>query len=421
MRYRILLAGGLLVILAGWLQGCAPRPSLSTYSLDHVYNEDAAVALAARRLDGGSYERIYLRLSFRNLAEGSSSVDVARRFRASYQVGAGYDGQGLFSQDTLQLERMHYLGSGHTYILTFNIQKPPQAAVMMIKVEDRVTRNPYIFDLPLPARAEVDGSDRFLVFNRSGARPLYGSFARPGDTVSLRTLTLADKPIYLRQYVLDFPPALPPMAVTTNVVAGVENPAPVARYVLQANAQLVLSSPGTFVLSEDTVRDPGQAIVVAPHKYPDLSRASELVAPLTYMTTRAERLKMATSKNVKLEVDRFWLAIASNNKDYARRLIAAYYSNVEYANAWFTDYREGWKTDRGMVFIIFGKPSQVLRTGPTEEWRYDERGVTPELRFVFERRAAPLGPQTWQLRRSSDYDKYWYAVVDQWRKGIIRR
>lgn len=403
------------------LPGCAPRPSLATYSLDHVYNEDAAVALSARHLDGGSYQRIYLRLTFRSLAEATASAEVARRYKASYQVGAGYDGQGLFSQDTLQLERMHYLGSGRSYILTFNIQKPPQSAVMMIKVEDRVTRNPYIFDLALPVRQEAEGSDRFLVFNRSGARPLYGSFARPGDTVSLRSLTLADKPVFLRQYLLDFPPALPPMAVTTNVVSGAEVPRPVARYVLQANSQLVLSSPGTFVLSEDTLRDPGQPIVVVPNKYPDLTRASELVAPLTYMTTRAERIRMTSAKNVKLEVDRFWLGIASNNKDYARRLIAAYYANVEYANAWFTDYREGWKTDRGMVFIIFGKPGQVLRTGATEEWRYEERGVTPELRFVFERRAAPLGPQTWQLRRSSDYDKYWYAVVDQWRKGIIRR
>ena len=408
------------LFLLAALGACTPAPSLSKYSLDHVYNEDASVALAARRLDGGQYERIYLKLTFRGMAEGTPPAELARRYIASYQIGAGYDGQGLIGQDSLQLERLLPLG-GKTYALTFNVGKPVGSAVMMIKVEDRLTRNPFIFDLPLPSPVQAgEGSDRFLVFNRSGVRPLFGPYARPGDTVSLRSLTLTDKPLFLRQYIQDFPPALPPMAVTANVLSGGEPIKPVARYMLQPNTLLVLSSPGTYVMSEDTATDPGQAVVVAPNKFPDLSRASELVAPLTYMTTRAERTKLMQSKNVKKELDAFWINI-TGSKDYARRLISAYYENVEYANAWFTDYREGWKTDRGMVFVIFGKPSQVLRTGTTEEWHYEERGITPELRFIFERKLAPVGPQTWQLRRSPDYDRYWYAVVDQWRKGIIRR
>lgn len=353
------------------------------------------------------------------MAEGTPAPALAGRYRAGYQIGAGYDAQGLYGQDTLQLERLQYLGR-RTYALTFNVTKPPAAAVLMIKLEDRLTRVPYVFDLPLPTAAPGEPSPRFLVFNRAGSRPLFGAFARPGDTVSLRTLTLTDRPVLLRQYNAEFAPALPPMAATSAVLSGGDVPRAVARYQLQPNSLLVLSAPGLYVLSEDTAKDPGQTLLVAPHKYPDLSRASELIAPLTYMTTRAERSRLLQSKNIKQELDRFWLGI-TGNKDYARKLIAAYYENVELANAWFTDYREGWKTDRGMVYIIFGKPSQVLRDGVTEEWRYDERGVTPELRFVFEKRAAPLGPPAWSLRRSPDYDKFWYAVVDQWRKGIIRR
>jgi GWxTD domain-containing protein len=183
---------------------------------------------------------------------------------------------------------------------------------------------------------------------------------------------------------------------------------------------LVLASPGIYVLSEDTLTDPGQALVVVPNQYPNLSRASELIAPLTYITTRAERARLQSAAQPKREVDKFWLDIAGS-RDNARRLIAAYYANVEYANAWFTDYREGFKTDRGMVFIIFGKPGKVLRTGSTEEWHYDERGNTPDLQFTFERRPAPMGSPCWQLRRSPDYDRFWYTVVDQWRKGVIRR
>jgi GWxTD domain-containing protein len=371
-------------------------------------------------MDGATYERLYLRLTFRSLADGTPATEIARRFHASYEIGAGYDGTGLMGADTLQLQRLVYLGAKQ-YGLTFNIKKPEGAAVVMFKVEDRITALPYVFDLPLPLPNAVgESASNFLIFNRSGARPLYSPFARPGDTVSVRSLTLQDQPIFFEQYLQDYPPALPPMATTANVLLGGQQPKPIARYTLKPNTQIVLASPGIYVLSTDTAKDPGQTFVVAPYRYPDLSRASELVTPLTYITTRAERAKLISAKYPRKEVEKFWLDV-SGGKNQARRLISAYYSNVEFANAWFTDYKEGYKTDRGMVYIVFGKPSKVLRTANKEEWHYEERSPTPELRFIFEKRASPLGGPSWQLIRNPDYDRFWYAVVDQWRKGISRR
>jgi len=62
-----------------------------------------------------------------------------------------------------------------------------------------------------------------------------------------------------------------------------------------------------------------------------------------------------------------------------------YYSRVEYANQHFKAYREGWKTDMGMVFIIFGPPSNVDRhpfdidSKPYEIWDYYDIN----RRFIF--------------------------------------
>jgi len=410
----------LAVLLCLLLHGCAPGPTLATFSLDYIYQQNAAVALDARRLDGATYERLYLRVTFRQIPDGAPATEVARRYKASYQVGAGYDGNGLMAQDSLQLQRMVYLGQ-RQYGLTFNIAKPGAAAVVMFKVEDKVTGVPYVFDLPLPQSGSAgEPSTSFLVFNRTGTRPLFGPFARPGDTVSVRSLTVTGKSLTLRQYVQDYAPALPPMAATASVLLGGQSPQPVAQYNMPHNAQLLLTTPGIYVLSSDIAADPGQTLVVVPFQYPDVTRASELVGPLTYITTRAERTRLQAAKNPKREVDKFWLNIAGG-KDQARRLIKEYYTHVEFANAWFTDYREGYKTDRGMVYIIFGKPTRVLRNGTTEEWQYDEHSNTPELQFTFERMAAPLGGPCLQLRRSPDYDKFWYAIVDQWRQGRIRR
>lgn len=55
-----------------------------------------------------------------------------------------------------------------------------------------------------------------------------------------------------------------------------------------------------------------------------------------------------------------------------------YYRRVEYTNKNFSHYIEGWRTDRGMVFIILGSPNNVDRhpfdydSKPYEVWEYYE-------------------------------------------------
>lgn len=69
-------------------------------------------------------------------------------------------------------------------------------------------------------------------------------------------------------------------------------------------------------------------------------------------------------------------------------LMEEYYSRVEYANKNFKHFLEGWKTDMGMVFIIFGSPNNVDRhpfdidAKPYEVWYYYE--INRQLVFIDE-------------------------------------
>jgi hypothetical protein len=53
-----------------------------------------------------------------------------------------------------------------------------------------------------------------------------------------------------------------------------------------------------------------------------------------------------------------------------------YYIRVQFANKNFAHYIEGWRTDMGMVYIIFGSPNNVDRhpfdidSKPYEIWSY---------------------------------------------------
>lgn len=66
-------------------------------------------------------------------------------------------------------------------------------------------------------------------------------------------------------------------------------------------------------------------------------------------------------------------------------LMEEYFARVEYANKHFTHYYEGWKTDMGMVYIIFGPPSNIERhpfdmdARPYEIWTYYDKN----REFVF--------------------------------------
>jgi GWxTD domain-containing protein len=57
-------------------------------------------------------------------------------------------------------------------------------------------------------------------------------------------------------------------------------------------------------------------------------------------------------------------------------LLEEYYRRVDFANKNFAHYLEGWRSDRGMVYIRFGPPENIERhpfdinTKPYEIWYY---------------------------------------------------
>jgi GWxTD domain-containing protein len=81
----------------------------------------------------------------------------------------------------------------------------------------------------------------------------------------------------------------------------------------------------------------------------------------------------------------FWKKRSLNPNAPRNEKMALYYARVEYANKHFTRYREGWRTDMGLVFILLGPPSNVERypfqidEKPEEVWQYYELNY----QFVF--------------------------------------
>ena len=91
-------------------------------------------------------------------------------------------------------------------------------------------------------------------------------------------------------------------------------------------------------------------------------------------------------ENLKREVfQQFWKQKDPTRGTERNELMEEYFGRVAYANKSFSHYIEGWRSDMGMVYIIFGPPSNVERhpfdigEKPYEIWTYYQQN----REFVF--------------------------------------
>lgn len=156
-----------------------------------------------------------------------------------------------------------------------------------------------------------------------------------------------------------------------------------------------------------------------PETFPELVEAEELIAPLRYIASRSEFQKLTQAVHPKQSLDAFWLA-CSPSPETARSLLNTYYGRVEEANANFSGLVEGWKSDRGMVHIIFGVPQRIRRDAWNEYWIYGEEGTANALTFHFRRRRTVLDGNAFELQRSIQFRSVWDRGVSNWRNGRVR-
>ena len=181
---------------------------------------------------------------------------------------------------------------------------------------------------------------------------------------------------------------------------------------------LSLPKIGFIHLVLDTSKHEGVTLFSVSKYFPRLAAAEDLVDPLRFLCSSDEFKALKSAQDKKAVIDRFWLDKAGTN-DKGRELIRGYYSRAEYANKNFSSYTEGWKTDRGMIYLIFGEPSAIDRTEDNETWIYGDRFNSTSLRFNFIKVENPFSANDYYLQRLITYKPEWYRAVDTWRLGKI--
>jgi GWxTD domain-containing protein len=179
-----------------------------------------------------------------------------------------------------------------------------------------------------------------------------------------------------------------------------------------------LNYEGVYFFQQDTSVQGGLTLMNFGERFPRVQEVDQLIEPLAYLATSTEYNELKEAVNKKLAVDNFWLEKAGNIEK-ARELIRVYYNRVYFANYYFTSFKPGWMTDRGMIFVIYGPPQSVRVSPSQEKWIYYKNNYSTTVTFTFDHDPTLYAPDNYLLQRAENYDTYWRAAVDTWRTGNI--
>lgn len=274
------------------------------------------------------------------------------------------------------------------------------------------------YELITLSHTDDESYNNFLLTAPESETPLFRNYVGKDETFSVRHTRKDVVKLHVAYYRNTSEAARPPYAmpvVTPEIL-------PDSTWTIDVDPNVVHQFPmeGYYRLTMSEAEKGGFTVCRFPDDFPKITTPDALLEPMRYITTKKEYTTLQTSKNIKHSVDSFWIS-TGGSQDRARELISAYYGRVEIANIHFSSHIEGWKTDRGMVYIIYGEPQNVYRTPTSETWVYGQDQGGNMLNFVFERNTNSGAPNDFTMQRNQVYNISWITAVDYWKQGQVYR
>ncbi len=194
---------------------------------------------------------------------------------------------------------------------------------------------------------------------------------------------------------------------------------------------IMFPSEGIYFCSVNRKSEEGYTFFNFGEAFPSMTKPDVMIEPLAYLVSEEEMDAMRSSPRPKLALDEFWVK-CGGNIDKSRELIRIYYTRILYSNYYFTSFKEGWRTERGMIYTIYGPPDKVYKNSEGERWGYRKpvlkslwggryRLKEEYLYFNFKVRQNKYSENDFYLSRSETLVTYWDKAIASWRKGLVFR
>jgi GWxTD domain-containing protein len=402
---RLLFRCSFFVLAMSWVPSAllAQQP-ITLERLKNAYHPGAELFLRQTYFLYNDSLHVYLQLKLND--PKASPQQYTFRFES---VTDPDQGKRIAPLDTSAYTRTYLGAEENQHYYHFKLPHRPGTKVLFATISSQVSGLDYF--LPLSLDRIINPG--LVVVDAQTGLPVLDPYINRGREIYLRTYPPSSQMTGF-VYKASFPAALPPMVTDppkTDSGMRVDSV-----FSLSPVEPFTLITGGLYLLQTDTTKAQGLAFRVQGPHYPNLVELKDLIPPLIYITNREERAGLDKSYNDKKSFDKFWLDM-SGSPERARKIIRNYYQRVEEANTLFTSFKEGWQTDRGMIYTLYGPPDDVVGDGTGEEWLYTETNDLPRMRFRFVHSPNIFAPNNYVLVRSKRLDTNWFRVVDLWRKA----
>jgi len=271
----------------------------------------------------------------------------------------------LMAMNTVSVHLFN-VSQGKTLVDTANLK------LDIVKEEKR---DEYLYDIPLKTErgfeyvAEIKIVDRirlvtvqaFVSFNTTSENNRYNFFARGHflhnqllNSVIRKNeylnLIYPKKPIdsifisFFKPYEgIPYPPS---MVLPERTIS--EKPDTIVGLQYSDTMPMMFPRKGIYLCTVGKKITEGYAFMNFGTSFPAMTTPEDMIEPLAYLASEDEMAALRANAKPKLALDEFWIGCGGNTEK-SRELIRIYYTRTLYANLYFTSYREGWRTDRGMI------------------------------------------------------------------------
>jgi GWxTD domain-containing protein len=259
----------------------------------------------------------------------------------------------------------------------------------------------------------------FMAAHHDMRIPIFGDRISPFETVVLKTNVSHTGIIHVQYYERNFP--LPPPPFSYHEPKSFDY-SPDSSFTLMLDpwnkVMFTASDKGFYHFQVDPSQRDGFTLFVSNVDHPEVTELQQMIDPFRYLVSSKEYSNIIKDESQKFRLESYWLDWCGN-KERARSSIKAYYTRVEEANRHFSSHVDGWQSDRGLIYIVYGKPNKVYRSSNVETWIYGEENNPMSITFNFTKVINPFTQNDFRLNREEYYKPTWYRSLEAWRNGRV--
>lgn len=330
-----------------------------------------------------------------------------------YELHKSYHTLDIIDSDTINMkDHIVAIKSGKIFAY-FKADNHDKTDLLIVRAINKRTGIDYAYDIPLMEDYNFS-SDGLVLYEPDGITPILNSFINTNHTLQLKSINADSEPIYGYYYSQYFDEAVPPMIIEDQrapkelVIDSV--------FTVPLNESFTLKSKGLYFFQKDSSSANGISIRVQDAYFPLAKTFDSVLEPLIYISTRSETESIRNARDPKKAFEDYWINLVKI-PNMATNTVKQYYERVEAANYLFTNFEEGWKSDMGMIYIVYGPPNDVYKSEEIIDWVYNRDLTMPVIRFSFYKVKNVFTDHHYTLLRKKTYDKNWFKSVELWRDG----